>query len=164
MISNRMLIRIKAIATYLLLLISAGCHNLSNILPTTDFKYLEGYHCWPYDVKVYTIDEVKVDSLFFTYPLNSFFGNNQKYKSTTWKKYSEIDTTEWYGMDETLEQCDENNELYTQRLKGGDLYYSGQYQYILNRQGERRRTYERILFLDINKKKLHIFKDINKVF
>ncbi len=142
-----------------------GCNeDTSNILPKGDIKYLEKYHCWPYDVNVYSIDEVKIDSLFYSYPLRSYFEDNPKYKIATWTKYLEVDTTIWYGMDKTLEQCDENIELYNQILKGSDIFYSGSYQYFKNQQGKQRRRYERILFLDLSNNKLHIFKDINKVY
>lgn len=142
-----------------------GCsENTCYILPKGNLKYVEKYHCWPYDVNVYSVDEVVIDTLFYTYPLKSYFGDNSKYKISTWTKYSEIDTTVWYGMDKTLEECDDNIELYDQILKGSDIYYAGHYQYFKNKQGNQRRRYERILFLDLNNNKLHIFKDINKVY
>ena len=149
----------------LLMAILFGCNEKnSSILPKGDLNYLEKYHCWPYDVNVYSVNNVKIDSLFYAYPLKSFFGDNPKYEVTNWKKYSEIDTTIWYGMDKTLEQCDDNIELYNQRLKGGDIYYAGSYHYFKNQKGEQRRRYEKILFLDLVNKRLHIFKDINKVY
>ena len=154
----------KEIAICILCLICIGCHNTSDILPDTRLKHLEEYHCWPYDVNVYSLDEVKIDSLLFIYPLNSYYRSNPKYKTTTWTMYSGIDTTIWYGMDKTLEQCEENTELFNQILKRDDVYYAGKYQYIKNKQGDKRRRYDEILFLDIRHKKLHIFKDINKLY
>jgi len=154
----------KEIVIYLILIMCLGCQNVSNILPATDLKYLEEYHCWPYNVNVYSIDEVKIDSLFYIYPLKSYYGDNPKYKTVTWTKYSEVDTTVWYGMDMTLKQCDDNTELYNQILKGSDIYYAGSYQYFKNLQGEQRRRYEKILFLDFSNNKLHIFNDVNKVY
>jgi len=149
----------------LLMAILLGCNeNTSNILPEGDLKYLEKYHCWPYDVNVYSIDEVKIDSLFYSYPLRSYFGENPKYKITAWTKYDEIDTTAWHGMNKTLEECDDNIELHNQLLKGNDIYYTGIYQDFKVLKGEKRRKYEKILFLDLVNNRLHIFKDINKVY
>ena len=138
--------------------------STSNILPEGDFKHIDKYHCWPYDVNVYSIDEVKIDSLFYNYPLISYFGENPKYKITTWTKYNEIDTTVWHGMSKTLKECDDNVELYNQLLKGNDIYYAGIYQNFKVLKGKKRRKYEKILFLDLVNKRLHIFKDINKVY
>jgi len=142
-----------------------GCNeNTSTILPKGNLKYIEQYHCWPYDVNVYSANGIKIDSLFYTYPLKNYFGENPKYKTTTWAKYSEIDTTVWHGMNKTLEQCDDNIELYSQLLKGTDIYYTGIYQNFEVLKGEKRRSYEKILFLDLANNRLHIFKDINKVY
>jgi hypothetical protein len=156
----------KKIATYLILVVFCGCQNISNTLPNAKFKYLGKYHCWPYNVKVYSVNKVLIDSLFYTYPLKSYYRINTKYNTSPWAKYesSEIDTTIWYGMDKTLEQCDDNIELSNQVLKGGEIYYSGIYQYFKNKNGEQRRRYETILFLDVNNNKMHVFKDINKVY
>ena len=154
----------KKTAIYLIILIFMGCQNGSNILPGTDFKYLEEYHCWPYNVNIYSINDIKIDSLFYTYPLKSYFGENPKYKITTWTKYDKIDTNVWHGMNKTLKQCDDNIELYNQLLKGTDIYYAGIYQDFKVLKGEKKRKYEKILFLDLVNNRLHVFKDINKVY
>ena len=148
----------------LLIVTLIGCNNGSNFLPEADITYLEEYHCWPYDVTVYSVDNVKIDSLFYTYPLQSYFGSNPKYQVSTWIKYADFDSTIWSGMNKVLEQCDDNHELYKQVIKGEDVYYAGSYQYLKNKQGEEKRRYETILFLDVKENKLHLFKDINKVY
>lgn len=150
--------------TYLILILIFGCQNSSDLLPDTELKSISEYHCWPYDVKIYSVDGIKIDSLFYTYPLESYFGENPKYKITTWAKYNEIDTTVWYGMNKTLKECDDNIELYNQLSKGDDIYYAGIYQNFKVLNGEKKRKYEKILFLDLVNKRLHIFKDINKVY
>lgn len=151
------------ILSLVLLVALIGCKRSSNLLPKADINYLEEYHCWPYDVTVYSTENVRIDSLFYTYPLQSYFGSNPKYQVSTWAKYAEIDSTIWLGMNKVLEQCD-NKELYEQVINGEDIYYAGSYQYLKNKQGEERRRYESILFLNIEKNKLHLFKDINKVY
>lgn len=149
----------------LLIAMFFGCSkNTTTILPDVELKHVEKYHCWPYDVNVFSTGTVTVDSLFYTYPLESYFEGKPKYKIATWTKYSKIDTTVWYGMDKTLGQCDHNIELYNQVLNGGEVYYAGSYQYFKNRQGERRIAFEVILFLDLRGNRLHIFKDINKIY
>jgi len=158
------MVRLRFFFIYLMAILFGCNENASNILPEGNLKYLEKYHCWPYDVNVYSIDEVKIDSLFYSYPLRSYFGENPKYKITTWTKYDEIDTTVWYGMNKTLEQCNENIELYNQLLKGNDIYYTGIYQNFKVINGKKKRSYEKILFLDLANNKLHVFKDINKVY
>lgn len=154
----------KIAASLTIIIISIGCQNVTDILPATDIKHIEKYHCWPYNVNVYSIEKVEIDSLFYTYPLKGFFVNNPKYKISTWAKYSKIDTCEWLGIKKTLKQCDGNNELYLKVLKGSDIYYAGSYQYFKNQQGKQKRSYEKILILDLSNKKLHIFKNVNKVF
>lgn len=147
----------------------SGCNN-SNVLPGAKIGYLEKYHCWPYDVTVYSVKNIKIDSLFYTYPLKRYFGNNTKYNISTWKKYDDSDwkkyddsdTLIWSGMNKVLEQCDNNIELYMHIMKGEEIYYSGSYQYMKNREGKQERSYEKILFLDLKSNKLHIFKDVNK--
>ena len=147
----------------------SGCNN-SNVLPGAKIGYLEKYHCWPYDVTVYSVKNIKIDSLFYTYPLKRYFGNNTKYNISTWKKYDDSDwkkyddsdTLIWSGMNKVLEQCDDNIELYMHIMKGEEIYYSGSYQYMKNREGKKERSYEKILFLDLKSNKLHVFKDVNK--
>ena len=147
----------------------SGCNN-SNVLPGAKIGYLEKYHCWPYDVTVYSVKNIKIDSLFYTYPLKRYFGNNTKYNISTWKKYDDSDwkkyddsdTLIWSGMNKVLEQCDDNIELYMHIMKGEEIYYSGSYQYMKNREGKKERSYDKILFLDLKSNKLHVFKDVNK--
>ena len=155
---------------YLFLVLGlSGCNN-SSVLPGAKIGYLEKYHCWPYDVTVYSVKNIKIDSLFYTYPLKRYFGNNTKYNISTWKKYDDSewkkyddsDTLIWSGMNKVLEQCDDNIELYMHIMKGEEIYYSGSYQYMKNREGKKERSYEKILFLDLKSNKLHVFKDVNK--
>lgn len=148
-----------------------GCYNSNSILPKAKINHLEKYHCWPYDVTVYSVKNIKIDSLFYTYPLKQYFGNNTKYNISTWKKYDDSDwkkyddsdTLIWSGMNKVLEQCDDNIELYMHIMKGEEIYYSGSYHYMENREGKKERSYEKILFLDLKSNKLHVFKDINKL-
>ncbi len=145
----------------ILVAILFSCHgNTSDILPGTNLKFLNNYHCWPYDVNVYSIDKVKLDSVFFSYPLRSYFGENPKFKITTWTKYDEKDLKIWH-MKWTLENCVGNIELYNQLLKGNDIYYTGIYQSMKNKKGEEFKSYEKILFLDVVYRRIHIFEDIN---
>lgn len=152
------------ILSLLLIVTLLGCNRTSNLLPEADINYFEEYHCWPYDVTVYTIGNVKIDSLFYTYPLQRYFGSNPKYQVSTWTKYTDFDSTIWSGMNKVLEQCDDNHELYKLVIKEEDVYFAGSYQYLKDKQGEEKRRYETILFLNIKENKLHIFKDINKVY
>ncbi len=159
------------IILFLLIINLLGCYNSNSILPKAKINHLEKYHCWPYDVTVYSVKNIKIDSLFFTYPLIRYFGNNTKYNISTWKKYDDSDwkkyddsdTLIWSGMNKVLEQCDDNIELYMHIMKGEEIYYSGSYHYMENREGKKERSYEKILFLDLKSNKLHVFKDINKL-
>ena len=148
-----------------LLIVISGCNvNTSGILPDSDLTHLEKYHCWPYNVEVYSFDELEIDSLFYSFPSRSYFGTDSKYEETTWSKYNDIDTTVWKGMDKTLKECDDNTTLYKQLLKGRDIYYAGKYSLMKIKSGEKRRRYEEVLFLDPTDKKVHVFKDVNKVY
>ena len=160
----------KSVIIFLFLVLGLlGCNN-SNVLPGAKIGYLEKYHCWPYDVTVYSVKNIKIDSLFYTYPLKRYFGNNTKYNISTWKKYDDSDwkkyddsdTLIWSGMNKVLEQCDDNIELYRHIMKREEIYYSGSYHYMENREGKKERAYEKILFLDLKSNKLHVFKDVNK--
>jgi hypothetical protein len=136
----------------------------SSILPEGDLHHLEDYHCWPYDVSVYSIDEMKLDSAFHHYPLDNYFSEGAEHGITHWTRYNEIDTALWNGMDSTLKECDGNADLYRSLLGGGPIYFAGTYRNMIVSNGSRKRMYERILFLDVTNHRLHIFKDINKVF
>lgn len=141
-----------------------GCSKKSHILPYTNIKYIGKYHCWPYNVKVYSVDRIEVDSLFYTYPLKEYFWISEEYNVSTWQKYDDLDSLIWPGMNKELEQCDDNIELYKHIISGEEVYYSGSYRYMINREGNKKRSYEKILFLDLKANKLHIFKDINKLY
>ena len=159
------------IILFLLIINLLGCYNSNSILPKAKINHLEKYHCWPYDVTVYSVKNIKIDSIFYTNPLKQYLGNNTKYNISTWKKYDDSDwkkyddsdTLIWSGMNKVLEQCDDNIELYMHIMKGEEIYYSGSYHYMENREGKKERSYEKILFLDLKSNKLHVFKDINKL-
>ena len=136
----------------------------SGVLPDGDPRYLEDYHCWPYDVSIYAIDEVKLVPEFVRYPLDSYFSEGEETGITHWTNYNEIDTALWNGMDSTLNGCDGNTDLYRSLLGGGPIYFAGTYRNMIVSSGSRKQVYERLLFLDLTKKRLHIFKDVNKVF
>lgn len=165
MILNKV-IKLKKILLYLALFFLSSCQINYCFLPGIELEYLYKYHCWPYEVTVYSFEGLKYDSLFYTYPRKSIFELITNYLISTWAKYqsNNIDTLEWYGMDKTLEHCDENIELYLNVLSENSIYYAGYYKYFKNKSGKKKRKYERIVFLDSNNKKLHIFNDINKVF
>lgn len=144
--------------------LSACSDRTSGIVPAGDLHHVEDYHCWPYDVSVYSIDEVKLDSSFHRYPLDGYFSESAEYERTRWTNYNENDTALWSGMDSTLKACDGNTDLYRSLLGDGSMYFAGTYRTIIVSNGSRKRKYDRILFLDVTNHRLHIFKDINKVF
>ncbi|KAA3613110.1 MAG: hypothetical protein D8M58_12440 [Calditrichaeota bacterium] len=150
----------------LLICVLISCNDVTDIFPedVNSIKHIENYHCWPYNVSVYSIDQLEIDSLFFTYPLKSYFEDYSIYEVSTWSLYSEYDTVLWHGFDKTLRACDGNIELINQVMKKVDIYYSGCYRYVKDRDSEDRKRYEKILFLDLRNKKLHIFQDINKIY
>jgi hypothetical protein len=136
----------------------------SSILPEAELHHLEDYHCWPYDVSVYTIDEVKLDPAFYRYPLDDYLFESGEDGITHWTNYGPIDTAIWYGMDSTLKGCDDRVDLYDALMRGDPIYFAGTYSNVIVLNGSRKQKYERILFLDLTRKRLHIFKDINKLF
>lgn len=151
---------------YLILTVLAltSCNNFKEPIPNVDIVYTDKYHCWPYDVEIYSVKNVKIDSTFFKYPQKDYFGNNSKYIATTWALYKDIDTLLFDGLDITLRECDDNKSLYQGIIKGDKIYYSGIYRLNRNLEGVKKRVYDEILFLDLKNNKLHIFKDINKVY
>lgn len=136
----------------------------SDVLPKGDLLYLGDHLCWPYNVNVYSIDEWEMDSAFHRYPLDSYFSEGEEFGRTRWTKYNEIDTAVWYGMDSTLKYCVGNTDLYNSLLKGHPIYFAGTYRMVIVANGSKKRDYERILFLDVTNDRIHIFKDIDKVF
>ena len=147
----------------LILLIS--CSKIeTQILANNKLKFEYKYHCWPYDVKVYRIeDDIIMDTLLGTYPLDNYFDKSNKYEISKWKKYSDNDTTEWKGIEKTVKKCDDNKQLYSLMLDGKELYYSGLYQHYKVSGDHKTRKYEVLLILSIDNSQVHIFKDINKV-
>ena len=145
------------------ILIVISCDKARDSIPNVKINYIDKYHCWPYDVKVYSVENIKLDSLFYTYPKQSYF-RNPKYKSTTWKLYANIDTTKFNGMKGTLKKCDNNIFLYNQLSKKNKVFYSGNYRYFGRLNGTKKQVFDEILFLDIENNQLHVFKDVNKAF
>ena len=135
-----------------------SCQNTSNILPEADFDFVEEYHCYPYDVKVYAVDNVKIDSQFYSYPLKQYFRSNDKYDVSTWESYADFDTSVSYGMDSTLKHCDDGHSLFDQIMNNADVYYAGCFELSQGRNGVKKRSYEKILFLDLTHKKVYIMK------
>lgn len=152
------------IISFLLCSFIFGCQNHSNLIHGAKFEYVNSYHCWPYDVEVYSVSNVTIDSLFFSYPSTTFKRGYPKLSLSTWDDYAKLDTIVWYGMEKTLNDCDENNELYQQIINEESVYYSGLYRYVKNLAGNKIRRYEIITFLDLQRMKVHIFKDMNKVY
>lgn len=138
--------------------------STSGLLPDAELHHLEDYHCWPYSVSIYSFDGALEKAALHGYPLDSYFPANGKYEVTRWSVYSEKDTSIWGGADSTLKDCTGNAELYASVLRGDRLYYAGQYMNMITAGGGSKRHYERLIFLDPKSKRLHVFKDVNKVF
>lgn len=136
----------------------------SSILPDAELSYLSGYHCWPYDASIYSTGGLEFDPSWLSYPLDDFFSTGGKYTITHWTDYAAIDTALWNGMDSTLSECVGNNELHRSLLNGDPVYFSGMYRNMIVANGGKKRKYAQILFLDLRNQRLHMFKDINKVF
>lgn len=142
-----------------------GCgERASSILPEGGMHHIEDQHCWPYNVSVYSVDEVKLGPGFDRYPLDDYFTESKDYEITRWTNYQGIDTALWNGMDSTLKGCNDHTELYDGLMHGDPIYFAGTYRMMFVSNDRRKRDYERILFLDVNNKRLHVFKNINKVF
>lgn len=157
----------KAAKTYIVLFfliyLSLSCRNTAELLPKAHVDYLENYHCWPYDVKVFSISDFNIDSLFYKYPLDNYFKKSNSLFISKWKNYQGYDSSKWSGMKTVLAQCD-NNEIYMQLKNKKDIYFSGSYRYLKNLNGEKLRDYEIVIFLNLHNKKMHIFKNVNKVY
>jgi hypothetical protein len=151
------------IFSFLFIGFSCGCHFDNGDFPFRINDEISSYHCWPYDVNVYSVSEIKPDTLFFTYPLGNFSESNARFEISSWKKYNEIDSSNWNGMLETLKQCNDNVDLYNHIIKGNKVYYCGSYRNFKVQTGLKR-YYNEILFLDFTNKELHVFKDINKIY
>lgn len=140
-----------------------GCSNLNfrDAVPFDIGEEIENYHCWPYDVSVYKAENIEIDTVFFTFPLQKFYGEQTKFQLSRWSRYDTIDSTVWYGMNRTLENCNDNHELFEHYRQGNDIYFAGIFHELLDRNGEKKREYKRMMFLDVTGKKLHVFEDIN---
>lgn len=136
----------------------------SGILPEGDLTYEEDYLCWPYNVSVYSIEGLQVGPTLQHYPLDSYLPGGKELERTRWTRYNEVDTAEWHGMDSTLKDCVGNTDLYHSLVSGNPIYFAGTYSRMVVETGVRRRQYETLLFLDTTHQRLHMFKDINKVF
>lgn len=153
----------KSLSILLLFIFIEGCStgDFRDALPFHVGERNENYHCWPYDVNVYSVENIKIDSVFFTFPRHAFYGEQTKYQMSNWSRYDVIDTTVWYGMKLTLENCDDNHELFERHRQGNDIYFAGIYRERLDKNEEKKRVYNQIMFLDVTGKKLHVFEDIN---
>ena len=141
-----------------------SCNDYREILPRGKIQYFSNYHCWPFDVKVYSINDFTFDSLIFSYPLPEFCSKLPKCNLTKWSQYSSSVDSEWYGFDKTLEKCDDNTELINQLKNESTLFYAGCHKYYLDQNGIRKKGYIEIMFLDTSQKKLHLFENINLLY
>lgn len=153
----------KSLIILLLFTFIEGCSNrdFRDAVPFAVGERNVSYHCWPYDVSVYNVENIEIDTVFFTFPLHAFYGEQTKYQLSNWSRYDIIDNTVWYGMNQTLENCNDNHELFEHYRQGNDIYFAGIYHEILDKNEEKKRVYKRIMFLDVTGNKLHVFEDIN---
>jgi len=152
----------KVFSSHLLLfliLLFTRCTNTSNLIPQSILVKKGSYHCWPYDVTIFSFFEIDIDSTFYTYPrLNNF---DERYELSRWAKYNEFDKSSWFGMDKTLRDCDGNRTLHSLIESGEDLYYAGLYDYSEGWGGKKTKNYEMISFISLEEKELHVFKNMN---
>jgi len=144
-----------------LVILLPACTSIYKVLPETSLIIKDKYHCWPYNVSVYSVGQVTIDSTFFTYPIREV--SDDRYEHSTWVKYEDSDSHNWSGMDKTLKECDGNKVLYNQIESGKDIYFAGTYSHLKNWEGKKMRNYDMIYCLAIEKMELHIFKDMNKM-
>ena len=153
----------KELSILLLILIISSCENSSSTLPN-ELAFIEDYHCWPYNVEVYTVENLKTDNHIVEYPLDNFCSGSDKVFQTKWVKFKNLDTAVQNGYISMLSKCDDHSGLHDQIIKGNEIYFAGCYKYGKNRENDKVKFYYDITFLDVNEKELHVLEYINYIY
>ena len=120
------------------------------------------YHCYPYNVDVYKVNNLNIETDFYELPMLE--SQNKKCKLTKWTKFTQLESKEQIGYRSFLKKCDANSDLDMSLEENDEIYFSGLYQYLLNREGKKVKCYDRIYFLNETKKRFHLFNDINTLY
>ena len=143
-----------------MLFIFVGCSNKNDIIPSKRLGYIESYHCFPYDVKIYKTQDLIFDDNFFQYPKESFCNLTSGCNLIKWTKFSEYDKEERNDVIAYINKCDGNKDIFNQINLGKEIYFAGCYKNFKNNKGEAYRIYDLLAFIDVEQKKIHVFRDI----
>lgn len=156
---------------YLPLLIMQCCISKSELFPNSNASlvYTRGYHCWPYNVKVYSIEKIVTDSLFFTYPKDEFLFERRKCPQSRecffvrWTPFNEleealINSVKW-DLNNNKEAFIPNQVL--ERIGSGDkIYFAGAYRFFKNTSSQENKVLYKVVLFFPESCELHVFQEV----
>lgn len=143
-----------------MLFIFAGCSNKNDIIPNTRLGNNGSYHCYPFNVKIYKIHNLSLNDNFFQYPNESLCNLNADCNLIKWTKLSELVKEERNDVIAYINKCDGNREIFNQVNLNKEIYFAGCYRNFKNNKSETYRLYDLLAFIDVEQKKMHVFRYI----
>lgn len=151
------------------LVVLFGCDDDNHIFPNANVKYIGKYHCWPYNVKMYSVNEIKVDSLFFTYPLHEFSDvyvkcrSDKKCHLLKWTAFNKLESQISYSFEWDLKNNNEDTmpeNLLKQIKADTEMYFTGGYRYFKSEKNAKEKRFYKIALYIPKEKQLHIFEEL----
>ena len=144
-------------------LILFACSNDDGLfLPNGKLTFKETDHCWPYELKVFYIDDDLLENELNGFPKRGFFENGDKYTLQKWMPFNELDHELRQHITNQLMNCESVN-IYDE-FPSEKIYISGIFQYFKTNNGELKRRYEEFVLLDASNSLLYLFNDINELY
>lgn len=138
------------------------CKNGADIAPNITMRLIGGDHCWPYNLKVYEIGNLPVDSMLYQYPRSSYYGLKRNYDlQATWKRFSDSSSHFPNGLKSFFIECDAATRFPGLLGEENDVLYAGSYTYMLGIGGAKSPHYNELLLIDLSEQKMYILDFMN---
>ncbi|MGM0480230.1 MAG: hypothetical protein ACQERC_13490 [Bacteroidota bacterium] len=135
-----------------------SCYRVDNDALFDDLNKENNFHCWPYDVKVYSFEPQELDSLLYHFPKGELC--SEEYELLKWSNEGAVSNMAQDDLSATLLKCDDSQGIEEIKVKEGTMY-SGCYREFILKEGEKKKVFEQILILDKDSLKLYSFENIN---
>lgn len=151
---TRLVYSIQLLVVVALLL---GCNTANEYVPQK-LTLIDHVHCWPYDVEVYSLEELNGMDDLDGYPRIRL---REKEEMVEWSRAAEIPG----GIEGLVPSTCDDTARISDLFKTNEMecFVSGTYYQMKNENGSSYRHYNSIAIIDSASQTLYVFEDINKI-
>lgn len=137
-----------------------GCNETNELIQNAKLTQIESYHCYPYNVRMFDVvitgkEEIELEEL------STFCKDSEDLYYKNWISFNNLDSLKQEVWIKRTSKCDKNTNLFKQIKMGNEIYFSGCYKLLLNKDKEEYESYDKAVFFNKNSMQIHIFKNLD---